>query len=153
MKHCLFKNETIVKSIDTFHAAKNVRPLVEKKKKKKVNQTKIVLKISKKEKKRKGGRGKKNAFAPESARTIGLLSTVVALQRGRPMKRSRTQTPWKSDKRGAGMAFNGCLNEACAGREMSRRYSIATIGQTISATWTQLAKCRRCDSLHVVARC
>lgn len=151
MKHCLFKNETIVKSIDTFHAAKNVRPLVEKKKKSKPNENRV--ENFEKGKKKKGREGKKNAFAPESARTIGLLSTVVALQRGRPMKRSRTQTPWKSDKRGAGMAFNGCLNEACAGREMSRRYSIATIGQTISATWTQLAKCRRCDSLHVVARC
>lgn len=153
MKHCLFKNETIVKSIDTFHAAKNVRPLVEKKKKKKSKPNENRVENFEKGKKKKGREGKKNAFAPESARTIGLLSTVVALQRGRPMKRSRTQTPWKSDKRGAGMAFNGCLNEACAGREMSRRYSIATIGQTISATWTQLAKCRRCDSLHVVARC
>lgn len=119
MKHRLSKNETIAKSIDTFHAAKNVRPLV--KKKKKINQTKIVLKISKK--KRKGG---KKTLLRQNRREQSVFFQRVALQRGRPMKRSRTQTPWKSDKRGARMAFNGCLNEACAGREMSRRYSIAT---------------------------
>lgn len=69
MKHRLSKNETIAKSIDTFHAAKNVRPLVKKKKKNKPNENRV----ENFEKKKKGR--EKNAFAPESARTIGLLST------------------------------------------------------------------------------
>ena len=129
IKHCLSKNETIVKSIDTFHAAKNVRSLVnnKKKKKRKINQTKIVLKISKKKekKKRREREGEKKPVLRQNRREQSVFFQRVALQRGRPMKRSRTQTPWKSDKRGAGMAFNGCLNEGCAGREMSRRYSIA----------------------------
>lgn len=60
MKHCLFKNETIVKSIDTFHAAKNVRPLVEKKKKSKPNENRV--ENFEKGKKKKGREGKKKRF-------------------------------------------------------------------------------------------